>query len=82
MTLWNEIDYDTQIKVMSAIEHLLLQQTDEPIQEGMVAALTELEIWSHSPCEVIDAVPIEEDDPFTAYASDIIFLDDIITIKL
>lgn len=81
MPLWNEINYETQMKIMSLIEDLLLKQTNESIQDGMVAAITELEIWSNSPCEVIESLSIEE-DPFTAQASDIIFLDEPLTIKL
>jgi hypothetical protein len=61
--LWNELSYEDQIKVMNLIEDLLLRQTHESMQDGLVAALNELELWSNSPCETI---PPEE--PFIAQA--------------
>lgn len=54
MKLWNEIDYDTQKRVMDLIEELLLKRTDEDLQDGMAAALSELEIWSNSPCQIVE----------------------------
>ena len=54
---WNELDYSVQQKVMGLIEELLLKQTDIEIQDGMVAALTELEVWSNSPCLTTDDWP-------------------------
>ena len=48
--LWNELSYNDQLKVLNLIEDLLLRQSDEEMQDGLVAALNELEIWSHAPC--------------------------------
>lgn len=62
--LWNELSYDEQLKVMELIEDALLRQTNERMQDGLVAALTELEMWSHAPCE--EMVPFEE--PYVAQA--------------
>jgi hypothetical protein len=56
MLLWNEIDYETQVKVMDLVEQLLLKQTEIPLQDGMAAALAELEIWSNSPCKVLEQI--------------------------
>lgn len=65
--LWNDLSYDTQLKIMEIIEETLLHQTDENLQDGMVAALTELEIWSHAPI-----ISLEE-EPYVAQAQ---FVDD------
>lgn len=66
---WNNLDYEVQVKIMSLIEDLLLEQTDIEIQDGMVAALKELEMWSNTPC------PTTEDWPYP-YVADAIGQDD------
>lgn len=67
MILWNELSYETQIKVMDLMELLLLEQSDIELQDGLAAAISELEIWSNSPCEVIDG---ENESVFIAQATD------------
>ena len=67
MILWNELSYETQLKVMDLVEELLLEQSDIDMQDGLAAALKELEIWSNSPCEVIDS---ENESVFIAQATD------------
>ncbi len=67
MKLWNELSYETQLEIMDLIENLLLEQPDIELQEGLLAALKELAIWSNSPCEVIDS---EDDHVFVAQATD------------
>lgn len=66
--MWNELSYELQLKVISLIQDdLLLKQTDIDLQDGLVAALAELETWSNSPC------PISEDYdeyPYVAQAVD------------
>lgn len=59
MLLWNEIDYKLQVKVLELIEDTLLKQTDIALQDGLVAAMNELELWDNSPCS-----GWEEPDPF------------------
>lgn len=54
MLLWNEIEYETQVKILELIEECLLKQKDIPIQDAMVAAINELELWDNSPCEGYD----------------------------
>jgi len=56
--LWNELSYENQLKVISLIEDALLEQTDELMQDGLIAAITELETWSNSPCETMSAQPL------------------------
>lgn len=63
MKLWNEIDYETQKRVMDLIEELLLKQKEIDLQDGMAAALAELEVWSNSPCQIIGPNdPVEASD--------------------
>lgn len=64
MFLWNEISYDKQQKVLDLIEDLLLRQTDEEMQYGLAAALSELEIWSNTPCTITD------DDGYGVYVAE------------
>lgn len=52
MKLWNDFDCESQIKAMNLIEDLLLNQTDNNMQEAIIAALEELKYWS--------AIPLEE----------------------
>lgn len=61
MLLWNELDYELQVKVLGLIEETLLKQTDINLQDGLVAAMNELELWDNSPCK---GFPDYESDPF------------------
>lgn len=54
--LWNELSYPDQVKILSLIEDLLLRQTEEKIQDGLVAALVELETWDNSPCRGLTSI--------------------------
>lgn len=55
--LWNELSYEEQLKILSLIEDTLLKQVDELMQDGLVAAIVELEAWSNCPCENIPLDP-------------------------
>ena len=54
--LWNDLNYDLQLKVYDCIEKLLLKEKDESIQGALILAMKELEAWDNSPCSVIDRV--------------------------
>lgn len=54
MIQWNDVDYKTQKKILDMLEELLLKQTEFEIQDAMVAAIVELEVWSNRPCPVQD----------------------------
>lgn len=59
MALWNHLDYNLQSKVIDRIVDLLKDEEDDAMQDGIIAAVHELEVWSNSPCVVM-----EEKDPF------------------
>jgi hypothetical protein len=59
---WNELDWDTQMIIVDRISSLLSE--DDEMNVGIIAAISELEIWSNSPCTVMEA------DPFVSLASD------------
>lgn len=64
---WNDLDYETQLKVIDRFGDVMLQEKDERLQFAMAAALVELEMWSNSPIiERQDEVvgPSIEPDPF------------------
>jgi hypothetical protein len=52
--LWNDLNYDLQLKVYACIEEALLKQKDESIQDAIILALKELEVWDNSPCPIIE----------------------------
>jgi hypothetical protein len=54
MMQWNDVDYKTQKKILDMLEELLLKQTEFEIQDAMVAAIVELEVWSNRPCPIQD----------------------------
>ncbi len=54
--LWNHLPYNTQSKVIDRIVELLKDEEDDLMQDGIIAAIHELEVWSNS--------PIVEKDPF------------------
>ncbi len=64
--LWNHLEYKTQSKVIDRIVDLLKDEEDDLIQDGIIAAVHELEVWSNSPCQVIegDTILAVEADPF------------------
>jgi hypothetical protein len=62
--LWNHLDYSLQCKVIDRIVDLLKDEEDELMQDGIIAAVHELEVWSNSPCEIVENIYEEEKDPF------------------
>jgi hypothetical protein len=67
MIQWNDVDYKTQQKVLGLLEDLLLKQSNFEIQDAMVAAIVELEVWSNRPCPVQD---VDNIGVYIAQASD------------
>jgi hypothetical protein len=58
--IWNQLNYGLQQKVIDRIVTLLEIEEDSDMQDGLIAAIHELEVWSNSPCQVFDT----EADPF------------------
>lgn len=58
--IWNRLNYNLQQKVIDCIVTLLESEEDSNIQDGLIAAVHELEVWSNSPCQILDI----EEDPF------------------
>jgi hypothetical protein len=54
---WNELDYSLQQKVIDRIVDILKDENDSLMQDGIMAAVHELEIWSNTPC-TIDEEPM------------------------
>lgn len=54
MKMWTDLSYEFQQQVLDKIENFLLKETDPDMQEGIIAAMTELEIWSNTPCKIYD----------------------------
>ena len=67
MNMWNELSYEDQVKIMNFLRSLLSKQTDPELQVGLEAAIKELEIWSNSPCDIMD---VDEEGPYISRASD------------
>jgi hypothetical protein len=63
--LWNELDYDLQSKVIDKIVDLIRDEDDNEVVDGIMSAVHELEVWSNSPCIIMD-----EDKGFVAEAID------------
>ena len=59
---WNDLSYEVQMKVLDRIGDLIFEEKNEEMQFAIAAAIVELEVWSNTPCKVI-----EEDG--TAYNS-------------
>jgi hypothetical protein len=59
--IWNELDYETQMKVIDKVVDLLKHEDDALMQDGIMAAVHELEIWSNSPVT-------NDDEPYVAQA--------------
>lgn len=69
--LWNELTWEMQMQVVDKIEEVLLKETNVEMQDAIVAAMNELEIWSNTPCKIIeDFRGSEEGEPYVANASD------------
>jgi hypothetical protein len=70
--IWNELDYGLQVKVIDRIVELLKDEEDGDMQDGLIAAIHELEVWSNTPCQTVgeDGLPeyvavAVEQDPFS-----------------
>lgn len=68
--LWNELDYDAQMKVLSSISTLLNDDKNSLIHEDILAAIQELKTWSNSP--IFDEDMIDDkiicSEPYVAQA--------------
>lgn len=64
--IWNELPYHIQSRVIDRIVDLLKDEEDDVMQDGIIAAVHELEVWSNSPCTVVDGEHSYEmeKDPF------------------
>lgn len=62
--IWNKLNYGLRQKVIDRIVTLLESEEDSDMQDGLIAAVHELEVWSNSPCTVIGETGFEEKDPF------------------
>ena len=70
--IWNELDYGLQVKVIDRIVELLKDEENGDMQDGLIAAIHELEVWSNTPCQIVgeDGLPdyvavAVEQDPFS-----------------
>lgn len=65
--IWNELPYHLQSKVIDRIVDCLKDEEDDAMQDGLIAAVHELEVWSNSPCTVVekDHSYEMEKDPFS-----------------
>jgi len=67
--IWNELEYSLQVKVMDRIVDLLKDEEDDEMQDGLIAAIHELEVWSNTPCQIIGGdeyvASAVEQDPFS-----------------
>lgn len=62
------------MRVLDRIGDLMLEEDeDEPLQFAIAAAIMELEVWSNSPCEIVEEKP---EWPYVAQAADPIPEDD------
>ncbi len=52
--LWNHLSYDLQSKVIDRIVDLLKDEENDAMVDGIIAAVHELEVWSNSPCTVVE----------------------------
>ena len=59
--IWTELDFKTQEKVIDKITELLNHEYDNIIQDGIMAAVCELELWANRPAP-------EDNEPFIAEA--------------
>lgn len=63
--IWNQLPYELQQKVIDKVVTLLETEEDESIQDGLIAAVHELEVWSNSPCDILGDYGFIEKDPFS-----------------
>jgi len=49
---WNELEYSFQMKIIDRIASLLKEEDE--MNCGIIAAIHELEIWSNSPCSILE----------------------------
>jgi hypothetical protein len=62
MIMWNHLDYPTQVQAIELISRLIEEQMDHTMRVAIAAAVTELEIWSNTPCAM--PAPIVSEDEF------------------
>jgi hypothetical protein len=62
MIMWNHLDYPTQVRAIDLISKLIEEQMDDSMRTAIAAAVTELEIWSNTPCTIL--LPIVSEDEF------------------
>jgi hypothetical protein len=66
--IWNNLSYSLQCKVIDRIVDLLKDEENDHMIDGIMAAVHELEVWSNSPCTVIETdgqhIIAVEADPF------------------
>lgn len=67
--LWNQLDYNVQALVIDRIVDLLKDEESGLMQDGIMAAVHELELWSNKNLdELLEAPPndyvAEAKDPF------------------
>ncbi len=68
--LWNELDYEAQMKVLTSISTLLNDNKNSLIHEDIIAAIQELKTWSNSPIFDEDVINDETicSEPYVASA--------------
>jgi len=62
--IWNELEYSLQQKVIDRIVDLLKDEESGEMQDGIIAAVHELEIWSNTPCQIVG----DDNDDYVASA--------------
>jgi len=62
--LWNELSYEMQMRVLDRISDLISGEKDEELQFAIAAAVVELEVWSNTPCTIV------EEESYVAQAQD------------
>lgn len=69
--LWNQLDYGVQAMIIDRIVDLLKNEDNDLMQDGIMAAVHELELWSNKNLEELHnkandyvAVAVEQ-DPFS-----------------
>lgn len=69
--LWNELDYSIQAMVIDKIVDILRNEDNDIMQDGIMAAVHELELWSNKNLEELHNAPPNdyvafavEQDPF------------------
>lgn len=58
--IWNELNYILQQKVIDKIVNLLKDEEAGEMQDGIIAAVHELEVWSNTPCQIVGEDGITE----------------------